>query len=436
MKIVDRFIRFGLIAMIALSLYLSWKIWTNSGNQEVAKSNSTSEVSQSLRQANDVFLPTHLIYHDKEDKYQYTNRESLLTNLTKEIVALEFGEVTGFTLKKDKDVFIENQDTVELLMSAPLDLNYFFEINGKKVPEKNTVGKCFNRIVLSFKDKALYFLDDEELTGFQLDLKGSVKKANTLLQAEDNRYTEVSHKPSDLSINFYFEEELRLKTYSYILGMQSYTVFSQAFFDSNEEVISNDDSDSKDVSLLSDNGSSLKASYDNGEVSYSGRFDQRMNDPLVKHNLFSDSYYYVQKLANAMGTIRYFDSNQERIVYRNFVEGFPIFSDHKKGRVELKIVGQNIQIETNQETIQVPIPSEEEVILKKTEDALGDLAGAGLDLKKVEDFKVGYTWTVNEETKQAIDLVPEWYVKTEGVWDSSQNVINQLRERPVSSDGF
>lgn len=67
MKIVDRVIRVGLIAMISLSLYLSFKIWTNSGNQEVAKSNMTNEVSQSLRQPSDVFLPTHLIYHDTQE---------------------------------------------------------------------------------------------------------------------------------------------------------------------------------------------------------------------------------------------------------------------------------------------------------------------------------------------------------------------------------
>lgn len=430
MKIVDRLVRLSLYVMIFLSLFLSWKIWSNSGSKELSKSSNTGETSQTLKQAKDVFLPTQVIYHNPSNKYLYSNKESLITNIMKELLSYEWDRVSNYHGKKDADVLVEGENTLALLMPDEINLNYFFEINQLNPKQSFSNKDSFNRIVISFKEEAVYFIDERDKTGYKITLNNHLKSIINLLDSDDTRFVEVKYRPSNLAIAYYIDQQPVLKKYSYILGMQSYTVFSQAFFSSKEEILSNTGSEnSKDVNLLSDAGSNLTVRYSTGEILFSGRYEGEPNIPEADDNIYNDTYYYVQKLASSMGTIRYFEGTDNRVVYRNYVEGFPIFSPLNKAQIEISKVNKNVQIATNQETIQVPIPSEEKVTLKNTGEVLADLEKAGLNLKEIQALQIGYTWILNDETKQVIDLVPEWYLKVNGIWESSNTIIKRLHDQ-------
>lgn len=430
MKLVDKLIRFGLVAMIALSLFLTWKIWTNSGSKEPMESLKTTENTMNLKQPKDVFSPVKLVYHDDEGKHFYTNREKLISTITKEVLRLSRDRLTVYSDKEAKKVINSKRlsNSFELLMASPFDLNYFLEINGQEVTKEIKDTIMFQRLLVSFEEEVLYVINDQDNQVYRIKIKGDLNELKRLLTEENNRYIEVV-KAEELPVFYQFKDEIKLKKYSYILSTQSYTMFSQAFFDNVQEIMPNDDNkNSKDVNLINAEGSSLKISYGTGEVSFSGRIKQ---DALLADdtpNIYTETFYYVQSIGNSMGTVRYFEEANNRVTYRNFVEGFPVFSDHTRGRVEVTSTNQLVQVMTNQEMIQVPIPSDEEVLLPTTEEAVRQLEQAGIDRTVLEDLQLGYTWETNQETKQVVDLVPEWYVKIDNYWNSVANVILKAQE--------
>lgn len=87
-----------------------------------------------------------------------------------------------------------------------------------------------------------------------------------------------------------------------------------------------------------------------------------------------------------MGNLRYFDRTKDSVNYRTFVEGFPVFSNDLKGQVDIRITNNDgaapsVTINTSVNTIQVPIPSEEEVTLESTEKLIKRLETAGAKRK-------------------------------------------------------
>ena len=68
------------------------------------------------------------------------------------------------------------------------------------------------------------------------------------------------------------------------------------------------------------------------------------------------------------------------------MEGFPVFSNDLKGQVDIRITNNDgaapsVTINTSVNTIQVPIPSEEEVTLESTEKLIKRLETAGAKKK-------------------------------------------------------
>lgn len=432
MKLGGRLIRFGLVAMIALSLILSWKIWTNSGSKDLVDNSKASENTMNMKQPKDVFSPVKLIYHDNQGKHFYSNKENLISSINKEVLRLSRERLTVYS-EKDGTKYLASQtkpNSFELVMASPISLDYFLEINDQEVTRGIEEGMSFQRIVVSLDDDVMYLLNDNNHQVYRIKFKGELSEIKRLLRDTNNRFIEVLHEDSELPVYYQFIDEINLKKYSYILSTQSYTLFSQAFFDNPQEIMPNDvNKNSKDVDLINAEGDGLKISYSTGEVQFSGRIKPETVLVNPTHNIYTDTFYYVQSIGNSMGTIRYFEGNGNKVTYRNFVEGFPIFSDHTRGRVEVTRNNQIIQVMTNQEMIQVPIPSDEEVTLPNTASIVAQLESAGIKVKDLEDLQIGYTWEANQETKQVVDLVPEWYVKIDNYWDNVANVCQKAREK-------
>ena len=130
--------------------------------------------------------------------------------------------------------------------------------------------------------------------------------------------------------------------------------------------------------------------------------------------------------------MRYFDRENNQIDYRIFVEGFPVFGSDSKGKVEIEIgadqVDSQVKIQTSLNTIQVPIPSDEEVELPQIEKVIQSLLDKGADKEKIESLIVGYTWQNIKETNRVVDLLPEWYVKYQGQWYAVNDLLGRLPE--------
>ncbi|MFV0560652.1 MAG: two-component system activity regulator YycH, partial [Enterococcus sp.] len=127
------------------------------------------------------------------------------------------------------------------------------------------------------------------------------------------------------------------------------------------------------------------------------------------------------------------DRDENTLIYRTFVEGFPVFGTNSKGEFSIEInsnapTNEQVKIETSLNAIQVPIPSDEEVELPSTTDVIDQLTNAGAENDKISSLIVGYTWQNVKETNRVVDLSPTWYIKYDAKWYSLDDLLSKLQE--------
>ncbi len=113
------------------------------------------------------------------------------------------------------------------------------------------------------------------------------------------------------------------------------------------------------------------------------------------------------------------------------MEGFPVFGTDSRGQIGVEVGGETngsvqVNIQTSLNTIQVPIPSDEEVELASTNEIIQQLEAKGADSNKIGSVIVGYTWQNVKETNRVVDLLPEWYVKYKDNWYSANDLLEKL----------
>lgn len=433
MKISEKVIRIGLLLMIALSIYLSYAIWLSpAGKTSVNFDESNSQMidSQNYRKASEVFLPLHVTWlHSGQIKE--TNSENLVSRLQTVIEGARFGRVTEI-VNGDKEKFDKLktiQEGIELTYNAPLLLSEYKEafhlsLDFSALPNR-TDSIYFMRIQFDKNENKVRFLDFETDSIYESNLSVDWKELEKELKATDSTWTEMEKTPSIVETQYETKDKIKLKKYSYILSQQPYTLFRNAFFQKPDEVKTNNESNEL---LFYDGNETMRIHSETQIVDFRGEIGQ----DNVTVNIFSQSFPYISKLGNSLGNMRYFDRENNQIDYRIFVEGFPVFGSDSKGKVEIEIgadqVDSQVKIQTSLNTIQVPIPSDEEVELPQTEKVIQSLLDKGADKEKIESLIVGYTWQNIKETNRVVDLLPEWYVKYQGQWYAVNDLLGRLPE--------
>lgn len=424
-QVIDKVVRISLVIMVVLSLFLTWKIWTKPASRSLVEKNkdNSSEVVQTKKMT-DVFTPTKLFYHRDKEEFFYSNKETTVLEISSKIAAFDFKHGKEMNAE-EVNTALYGGDSFNLSYPEELPLAVYENMNELElnIPSKMSDFK-FNRIIFSLADEKAYFVNPQLTEGIEYDAAGDSDTIKKLLKDESkNNYIPVTLTPENVGNIYYIEEEVKLKTYSYILATQSFTTFTKAFFNQPNDLYSNE---SDNVNLANGEGESLTILADTGEVKYFGKLKQ--SKASNENSLYYDTFQYVENLGNNLGTLRFFDAKETDILYRNYIEGFPVFGPDMKGRLEVGVQNKNVFVRANQETIQIPIPSAETVTLQPTKELMDELTTAGADESLIEDVQIAYEWQTNSETKQAIDLVPTWYVRYEDSWYSATELLAKLQE--------
>lgn len=426
----NKIVRFLLVCMIALSIFLSWLIWTQSSRSSIDEIDSSISANIQEIDEKEVFIPVKVFQHTKKSDVLYTNRESIMGNLVQELIKLDFTTIKKLTLT-DKEGYLEylnKENTVELVFSNQLSLTYFLKIYGFDIENKEKDG-TFNRILVDVNTNKLFFLNDDTFEVTALHFSGSLVGFNELMNDSDNNYMSVElidKLPKTLLYGY--KEPVHLQKYSYILETQSYTVFSDIFFSATQDIISQN-TESKNLKLITLDGQSLTVANKTGVVTFE---DTSLNSNIVvdqeRPTIFEQTFAYMKKIGKTIGRVRYFDQTASTVTYKQFVEGYPIFGEYGRGEISITNLENKKSIVLNQNTIQVPIPSNEEIVLPKTFDVLEKLKGAGIDKNKIQNLQIGYTWTMTNEGKNIVALQPEWYVKVGNKWRTVEELVALSRE--------
>ena len=424
-QVIDRGLKVSLVIMVLISLFLSWKIWTKPANRSIVeKEKETSGEVIKSKKMTDVYAPTKLYYHKETDDFLYSNKETAIQEIHKKVTGFEFD--SGVEIDKNKIVEVMyDEHCFSLFFPEEFPLAVYADIYNLMldIPSKKT-DFLFNRVLFALDENKIYFINHELTEGVAYDVSGDSDSLEKLLQDEKkNNYLPVSLTPDNIGGIYYLKDEVELKIYSYILATQSFTTYTKAFFNQPNDLYSNE---SDNVNLFNGEGESLSIQADTGEVNYFGKMKVESNKG--DHSIYYNTFQYIENLGNTLGTFRYFDLKDNDIVYRDYIEGFPVFGNHMKGRLEVGVQNKNVFVRTNQDTIQIPIPADETVTLVPTGQLIDELLASGADEAMIEDIQIAYEWQANSETKQAVDLVPAWYVKYKDTWYPADELINNFQQ--------
>lgn len=432
MKLSEKLIRIGLIILVGLSMYLSYVIWLSPSNRMVhgnqQENNQPVSNAQNYRKASDVFMPMTLTWLNGSS-IQQTTSETLISDIQPKITAASFEALKTETYN-DFETFKQTATIthgIEMNYVGPFSLQEFITMFDLDLHVKDTEEKYFTKIQLDFDQKKIRFINVKRYQISEAAMSIDQEAIDDLLSKTKTNWIQMSAENRLNNLQYNVEQPIKMKMYSYISSPQTYTVFRDAFFNDTSNIKINEDS--KDM-VLYDGSENMTIQESEQLVDFHGDFLLGEDSP----DLYSRSFMFISRLGTNQGNIRFFDRSKNTANYRIFVEGYPVFSNDIRGQVNVTISddsdskGMPVHIQTSLTSIQVPIPSENEILLANNETVIDQLEMAGADRQLIRAMVIGYQWKDIENTNGVVDLIPTWYIRYDDTWYSHEQLLDKLSE--------
>lgn len=419
-------LRVSLIAMVVLSIILSAVIWGSDARfsriEETSNQTQTKDLGQ--RSLRDIYLPTQTFYFKNKKMYQvYDTKNNLpleFSKLTQSLRPLLPIRIWSSQTKYEK--MLRNPNYIQLTYPDQITISLFLT-NVRKNDSRE-----FNRIFVSTTSSDYIDLgNDENHTLYCIRLNDVSFK--TLIEHIRNAQTQMPvtlEKVHDDYLPFY-EKNLSLPVYSYLTNEESDSYFVYRLLGSN-----NPTQHSNGDTITYSNGVyerliAAKHTHNYEYIDY-----QQDQIPKTISRKLNDSLYFVRKIGLSEPDLRFFDADDNTVIYQNYVEEYPIFLPGKyKMRAQVKFASNGMTINFNSLDLQIPIPTNgEKKTLIPTTVAMDELYQKGYYRKDIERIIIGYTAkSSNSKNKKLVDLEPAYYVKINKQWktlDEWLNTNNQL----------
>ena len=439
-RITDKILHGMLILMIGLSFYLTYLIWVSPASHETSQEESlgnkrTEETS--LKTKEEVFLPLKLRYQ-KEDKNQESQNEALLKAIQKELHQTTYseGKVTTYSKQSDYQRATTMTSGMELFYAFSFPFNTYLELFDLSIPLVDDQEKtaAFSSVQVDFEEGKIRFLNDQELTVVEATLEDDLSSFSSEIEYANVKWVPLEKTRTFLENHYLTKDTLELKKYSYISSTQPYTMFRDAFFSNPKSVRSNS---SVFDTYLYEGGNSLTIKQDQEIIQFQGQANTTR-----PFDIFLTSFDSIKKIGASYGSTRVIDQLDNAIDYRTFVEGFPIFGENHEAQIAFDFKESNessavrVTIQANLNSLQIPIPSEESVVLPSSQEVIETLYYKGLDTTLVESLLIGYQWKDLEDTG-VVDLIPNWYIKYDNQWYRYEALFQLLAEEEEEApNGF
>ncbi|HLQ86917.1 MAG TPA: two-component system activity regulator YycH, partial [Enterococcus sp.] len=261
--------------------------------------------------------------------------------------------------------------------------------------------------------KQLSFINHDDQQVFKFHLQMDLTQIENYLKKHQKQFQLHEGEFKMISGQVYSKDPIKLQLYSYISTDQPYTLFRDAFFLNTRDIKVNDDTN--DALVLSNHqGDILSISLNDQMVNF------RANQvDFHNQNMYSVSADYVSRLGTNLGQLRFFQREDKKIIYRAFVEGYPLFRKDDNGKIVVSFsdLGQentrNMEISGNLTTLQVPIPSDKTKTLPGALTICEKLQSLGI--KALPEMTIGYLWEEIQDTG-VVDLTPTWFAYYQNQW--------------------
>lgn len=418
------------IAVVA-SLTLLVVLWTNPANYRTNKQTAQSpQTQQMIKPKRYVYSPVQAIHTNADGTQQIMVNKlvNTVTEIKKTMHHYQNPRMKTLSKNSQVDYFrIANQtDSIMLNYSDTVSMRTFNAIVSNRFRKLPNIK--INRVVLPTNNSTkLYLLYDKNFTVYEVDVKKhSLKSLNKVLQM-DMRTQPASFKLLNNRPIVYVTSSVQMQPYKYLIDRQSDDYYVSRLLNTQDSTSINVKR-RKNMTIYGDQ-SSLQLTFNSrNRMAEFSDFRPNHNRRSLTSTI-NDSYKNITKLGLPMDNVRFFsyDPKSRTVMYRTYVEGFPIFRASGFGTVSTRTLNSSAQrIQFSLDNPEVPLPSNKGYVsLPSTETMLKRLVNRGYNLKDLQKVRLGYTWKKDSTSPLLIDLNPDWYIYYKNQWRSYTALMNQ-----------
>lgn len=418
-KFNDFLLHLTTLTVILISIGLWVTVMTSDQRFSRISNESSSQSSASLsthyRNVQSFYAPGQTYVFQSGVRYQvHDAKRNLPLKFVQYLEKVKLGTIEKMsTTASDYEKLLADQNYI--MFAYPDQIN-FTVLLGKKQTNSSLQ---FNRVFVPVKSKTryLYFGNDSGSRVYRLKIKsGSFQQlAKYVKSAQDKQEVSFLHLKK-LYVPFY-SKAVKVKEYSYLISYQSSSYYASRLLGS----------------------SYRKTVAKNGHTVYTAGYSKRLQVPKEgkssDHQYLYQSYLtsqqrpatqrmlegaaYVKQLGLAEQDLRFFESSGKTVSYINYIEGYPIFANDTLAQTKVTIGTESVSVAFSSINLQIPIPYDGHVkTLPKTATLLKEMNSIGIKESEIEKIAIGYHIQADKKRSDLITLVPTYFIKVGGSWNS------------------
>ncbi|MBL3530801.1 YycH family regulatory protein [Companilactobacillus zhachilii] len=435
MKFSRLIVQLFLVVAVITSIVLSFFIWTNTARYQRGRNIDVTSAESNKNEIpmNQVISPTSVIWHDETDQHLiYNSNENISLSIQKVMQDWKISEPKQVSKKNGAyyQKIIQEKNTLQMIYPTGITINTFgYLLNNDSL--KNDKNNQFNRILVNLKDKKdphIYLANDNNYAVYKAKLKNAssvpimklVKKANINLKV---RLDIMKH-----GVFTSYVDPIKLKSYSYVISGKKDGEYTTALFDSNTNGLVTSE-DNGVYTYNSGESKRLISDHNTDELTFEDYTDTSV--PKNQLAFLQRGYQKVTNLQNSISNLRLYSANwdDKDLVFREYVEGFPIFKKSQFGSIRIKFSRKGSSEHFLNKVLEVPVPSNSAATtLKSTNAIFKGLQRAGYSPNDVQNIEIGYQWEAEADNEKVVDLKPTYYVKIDGHWKAYDEWTNESAE--------
>lgn len=421
-KLKTNWLAIALTIVVLISLFLSWVIWTNPFPYEGARhENLTSSQSQqnTPQSMGDVYLPTKVIQTNKNggQNQLYSSKANLVLSVKKQLQNWKLGRTS--TVKRDNsDVYLSylrRHNTLMLTYPDEIPSVVFNETFSQTI-DTDRVNQI-NHIVIPLNGQhEIYLLSDHRYSVYRVRVeKGNFAKVRQMLSSM--KKIPVDHKIINGSAVMMYPRSFELPEIAYQVTNQSIDNLSASLMSTSQHTTVTANRNGDETTYTDGTNKRLIYNRSNGTMKYENYLSKDDREPT--NQLYPHFYTKLTTIGVPLDNLRYDEvsSHGRRLVYRTYVNSFPIFNNDGYGEITLESTqGGNEHYWLSLYSLQVPLPiRRQNVKIPSSTDVVNQLHATNR-LKDIKNLRVGYAWKTTDKDRHVVKLVPTYFVKYRGHW--------------------
>lgn len=418
-----------LIILVGTSIFLTWSIWTYEPEYDLFEQSSEFiKIKSDVQIVSDVIKPVSILFHGNGQHFQ-TSNPAEINEMEKEFSQWRFSgikEVSVKRLQRKFDDFVHEDGSIEIEFSDDIPISLYktvLNITDKEVPEFS-----FDRIIIKQKDisgneSAVYFVsyDQEEIYQGMVNSKKLRNFMDSFYRGSYDKHPEYTAETINSKRTLFVPENpVKINRLEYYIDYLDIGDLKSALFINpkyvRQEPVSVGEEYTDGTRLMTVNKDNYLISYIN---------------PAQKSKLFGSSSDLLQKSIDFINDhagwennnyrFAYMSENEQRVVFRLFVNGYPTFNE--SGMTEIEQIWGKEEIYSYDrpyfklDSVLPSVGSPE--TLQSGKEVVNQLKSKdNIDFNSVEDISIGYKLNKSLDSKLVtlVTLEPTWYYRVGDKW--------------------